>query len=78
MKLFSLDNKNFISTDTVGTADLNKSKISIEKEENGNYIIYYDEKPLQVTIKATQGITTRRLWRYTFLQIMSETPNRLF
>lgn len=36
MKLFSLDNKNFISTDTVGIADLNKSKISIEKEENGN------------------------------------------
>ena len=44
MELLSLDNKYFISTNTTYVTDLNKNKISIEKQENGNFKIFYNEK----------------------------------
>ena len=44
MELLSLDNKYFISTNTTYVTDLNKNKISIEKQENANFKIFYNKK----------------------------------
>ena len=75
MELLSLDNKNFISTNTTDVTDLNENKVSIEKQENGNFKLFYDRKLLQVTIKATQGVITCGPWRNKSLQKISEVTN---
>lgn len=77
MELLSLNSTNFISTNTTYISDLNESKISIEKQENDNFRIFYNDKSLQVTIKATQVMITKRSWRNRFLQVISEVPNGL-